>query len=183
MSNGNCFGYIVSDGKTLSLENRSNASNVSLPNHCVASFNSDCMSFGILDNGLFVIGYGLNPARTNLRFRQLISAGPWLVRDGRVHPSIGKGGEIAPRTTIGFDRAGNLLIVQFDGAEVQRLGTTVWQSARMLVELGLVQAMNLDGGGSSVSWSSTHGIVDRPTCTDTETKICERAVTTITCLK
>jgi exopolysaccharide biosynthesis protein len=179
MSNGDCFGYIVSDGKVFEPTTQTN---VSLPSRCVGA-TGDCMSFGIDVGGDFLIGYHLSPRTSGIKYRQLISAGPWLVSGGAVHPGIGGGGEIAPRTTVGFDRAGNLLLVEFDGAEAQRDGTTLLQTAELLLELGLLEAMNLDGGGSSVSWSSRHGVLDKPTCHDTNRDVCQRTVTTITCLK
>ncbi len=115
-----------------------------------------------------------------LRFQQLISNSPWIVKNGQNQET--SGGEIAPRTTIGYNKKGELLIVEVDGAEAQRIGLTLYETAELMISLGAQQVLNLDGGGSSVVYYKGH-VISQPTCTDTIYEICERAVTTIACVK
>ena len=48
--------------------------------------------------------------------------------------------------------------------------------------LGAVEAVNLDGGGSTAAWMAGEGVVDRPTCDDNIVHECERAVATVVCV-
>jgi exopolysaccharide biosynthesis protein len=63
-------------------------------------------------------------------------------------------------------------------------GLDLWELSEIMLEMGqgqLVQAVNLDGGGSSVTVYEGE-VISTPTCVDTAT-VCERAVTTILCVK
>ena len=95
----------------------------------------------------------------------VLNGGPWLVRDGRVsvdavadgvsHPAdpsylYGWGIKRNPRTMVGLDRSGRLIIVTVDGRQPGNSeGFSLLEGARMLAGLGAVEAMNLDGGGST----------------------------------
>jgi exopolysaccharide biosynthesis protein len=73
-----------------------------------------------------------------------------LVRDGRnTQPS---GGPIHPRTALGLDAAGRFLyLVVVDGRQpLYSEGMNNDELARYMLELGCRDAMNLDGGGSSI---------------------------------
>jgi exopolysaccharide biosynthesis protein len=55
-----------------------------------------------------------------------------------------------PRTMAGIDRDGRLLLVTVDGRQPGTSeGVTIEEGARLMRELGAIDAMNLDGGGSS----------------------------------
>jgi exopolysaccharide biosynthesis protein len=89
--------------------------------------------------------------------RYAVGGGPTIVRDGRVfvnsraerigsHIATGR----APRTAIGYTQEGYALMVTVDGrAPKHSVGCTLYELARLMVELGAVEAINLDGGGSS----------------------------------
>lgn len=94
-----------------------------------------------------------------------VNGGPQLVNDGNVsiaprvdgliHPDdpsyfYGWGIRRNPRTMIGVDRQGRLLLVEVDGRQAAASqGLTIPEAGRLMKALGAVQAMNLDGGGSS----------------------------------
>ena len=75
-------------------------------------------------------------------------------------------------------------------------GLTLQELADLLVDLGALYAINMDGGGSSTmvmpydffaSASSTYGkdnygVINRPTCLDISFPLCERAVSTALCV-
>lgn len=84
------------------------------------------------------------------------SAGPQLVRDGRVQVTseeeeiaddIAQGR--APRTGVGIKKDGTVLIVVADGRSDSSVGMTLTEFGRYFVQLGADRAMNFDGGGSS----------------------------------
>jgi hypothetical protein len=95
----------------------------------------------------------------------IVSAAPTLVEDGRIRIDAATEGTVdpldlsfgyawannrQPRTMAGIDRQGRLLLVTVDG----RLsggseGFTLAEGAAFMRSLGAVDALNLDGGGSS----------------------------------
>lgn len=95
----------------------------------------------------------------------IVSAAPTLVEDGRVHIDAATEGTLdpldlsfgfawsnvrQPRTMAGIDRRGRLLLVTVDGRQPGvSEGFTLGEAARFMRSLGAVQALNLDGGGSS----------------------------------
>lgn len=95
----------------------------------------------------------------------IVSAAPTLVEDGRVHIDAATEGTLdpldlsfgfawsnvrQPRTMAGIDVRGRLLLVTVDGRQPGvSEGFTLGEAARFMTSLGAVQALNLDGGGSS----------------------------------
>ncbi|HBG01534.1 MAG TPA: hypothetical protein DDW87_08185, partial [Firmicutes bacterium] len=99
----------------------------------------------------------LNPAWDGLGVNQIIGGGPRLVRDGRLEITgeeelfrddilAGR----APRTAIGLTDDQKLLFVTVNGRQPNiSVGMTLHELGNLLIELGALQAMNLDGGGST----------------------------------
>ncbi|MGW3350521.1 phosphodiester glycosidase family protein [Nonomuraea rubra] len=109
----------------------------------------------------------------------ILQVGPSLVRDGRVSVNAAADGVIRegtdqtftynwtvranPRSMIGTDSRGRLMLVVVDGRQDgYSEGLGVAQTAELMKLLGAREAMNLDGGGSSVMVTSGGGIVNRP---------------------
>jgi hypothetical protein len=86
-----------------------------------------------------------------------VGGGPRLVKDGK--PLINSREERfdvrftherAPRSAVGVTRDGKLILAALDGRHPPRnCGATLAEMARVMLELNCVQAMNLDGGGST----------------------------------
>jgi len=76
---------------------------------------------------------------------------PILVQDGRVvAPSCTTSFCRAnPRTGIGYTANGGIVLVVVDGREKGSTGATLVRFAQLMKDLGAVQALNLDGGGST----------------------------------
>eukprot|EP00050_Salpingoeca_kvevrii_P018500 m.75107 g.75107 ORF g.75107 m.75107 type:complete len:404 (+) comp8070_c0_seq3:1158-2369(+) len=121
---------------------------------------------------------------------QLLSGRGWLVRAGAAYvnnssdlsPSSSFVTEKAPRTAIAVDVAGRILSLVVDGIEATKEGPDLHEMADLLMELGAVHAMNLDGGGSSDAVLKGK-VYSRPTCIDKPVPVCERKVTTIVCFR
>jgi hypothetical protein len=92
----------------------------------------------------------------------LLQAGPLLVRGGA--PVVGDAEGFSagshqfdsditagryPRAAIGLTRRGEILAVACDGRADDEAGLTMAELAEAMAALGAVQAMNLDGGGST----------------------------------
>ncbi|HSK15781.1 MAG TPA: phosphodiester glycosidase family protein [Gaiellaceae bacterium] len=86
----------------------------------------------------------------------LIGGGPELVRDGKPLHSTDEWftldhlGSRHPRTAVGQLADGRVLLVVADGRSTRSAGLTIGALARILVDLGAVRAISLDGGGSSI---------------------------------
>lgn len=89
--------------------------------------------------------------------KHIISGGPYLVKDGSVYVDISAqklnaiGGK-NPRTAIGYTKDNTLIMVAVDGRENQSVGMTLMQLANFMKSLGCTNAINLDGGGSTVMY-------------------------------
>ncbi|HYF27257.1 MAG TPA: phosphodiester glycosidase family protein, partial [Baekduia sp.] len=92
----------------------------------------------------------------------LLQAGPLLVLDGAVVEGDDEGFSAGshqfdsditqgryPRAALGVGRDGGLLAVACDGRADDEAGLSMGELAECLVALGAVDAMNLDGGGST----------------------------------
>lgn len=96
----------------------------------------------------------------------IISGGPYLVKNGEVYVDMTEqkltaiGGR-NPRTAIGYTKDGNLIMLTADGREGASIGLTLNELAQLMKELGCVNAMNLDGGGSTVMFVNGQ-VVNKP---------------------
>jgi hypothetical protein len=111
----------------------------------------------------------LNPAMT------VTSAGPMLLQNGR--PAIDASAEGVfdtrdlndytfsayrhARTMIGVDRQGRIEVATVDGIPGVSAGMTLTEEAALMRSLGAVDAMNLDGGGST-QFASYGQVLDDP---------------------
>ncbi|KFQ00871.1 N-acetylglucosamine-1-phosphodiester alpha-N-acetylglucosaminidase, partial [Haliaeetus albicilla] len=131
-------------------------------------------------------------------FVQLVSGVVWLLRDGEVYISQSQMAEcgeiqttgtfdkfinvISARTAVGHDSQGQLVLVHVDGQTESR-GVNLWEMAEFLKHQGIVNAINLDGGGSATlvlngtlaSYPSEH-------CSFDNTWRCPRSISTIMCI-
>jgi len=87
----------------------------------------------------------------------IISGGPYLVRDGDVYVDMteqkfGAIGGRNPRTAIGYTADNDLVLVVVDGRENDSVGMTLVELANFMKTIGCYNAMNLDGGGSTVMY-------------------------------
>lgn len=92
--------------------------------------------------------------------QEAAGGGPWLVRDGAIRIDGEEQGfspssfvrKRHPRTAAGVTAAGELLLVVADGRQSFSQGATLEEMAEAMLRFGAVQAINLDGGGSSAMW-------------------------------
>lgn len=87
----------------------------------------------------------------------IISGGPYLVKNGEVFidmtaQKLGAIGGKNPRTAIGYTKEGTLILVTIDGRENASVGMTLTELGNFMKSIGCVNAMNLDGGGSTVMY-------------------------------
>lgn len=89
-----------------------------------------------------------------------VGGGDKLVTGGVAATNLTGGvkGEAASRTVIGIKADGTVVLYTVDGRQSgYSAGATLDQTAQRMVELGCVEALNLDGGGSTVLGSQYPG--------------------------
>ena len=157
-----CIGPVISDGV--------------VTNHQAVGY--ACV--GMTTDGHWVMGTNIHPEFFS-SFDNLLCGFGWLVYNGTALASSQK--LIAPRTTIGINKKGELINLLVYGVEDNKIGTNLTETAEWMASLGALYAINMDGGGSTAGYYlPTGGVIGCPTCIDTP-KCCVRPVTTITCVK
>lgn len=86
----------------------------------------------------------------------VIGGGPVLLHDGKVSVDAEEEGFPAsfyakrhPRTAVGKTSEGDVWLVAMDGRQEISAGATLEETAKVMQRLGCVDAVNLDGGGST----------------------------------
>ncbi len=115
----------------------------------------------------FKLSTNITPDWKNVN--HIISGGPYLVKNGEIYVDINEqklsaiGGR-NPRTAIGYTEDNNLIMLTADGREGSSIGLTLNELANLMKEFGCVNAMNLDGGGSTVMYVQGD-VVNKPAMT------------------
>ena len=102
----------------------------------------------------------LDPARDTVDDNNptyVLAAFPMLVENGGIIPQTDL--SLHPRTAAGIGPRGIVLAV-VDGRQAGSEGMGIGELAWLVRMLGCDQALNLDGGGSSVLWTCTDGVVN-----------------------
>ncbi|MFD9793683.1 phosphodiester glycosidase family protein [Streptomyces sp. NPDC059070] len=109
----------------------------------------------------------------------IMQVGPTLVRHGKVSVNAMADGIIRsgadqsftydwtnrsnPRSMMGVDDQGRLMLVVVDGRQAgYSEGLSIAHTADLMRQLGAREALNLDGGGSSVMVTAGDGVINRP---------------------
>jgi exopolysaccharide biosynthesis protein len=146
--------YIVIEDKITEIR----YGNAAIPtNGYVVSVHGACMKkMADLEIGdRLIVRHKLDPNWTDVRLA--VGAGPQLVKDGNIYLTTkteGFGNDIvsgrAPRSAIGITPDRHLLLAVVDGRQpAHSVGMTLLELAKFMQELGVTDAMNLDGGGST----------------------------------
>lgn len=118
---------------------------------------------------------------TTVRSKNVIASGPVLVKDGQrvSYDELVAGWDVTnkkergkstfytlqhPRTMMGIDKdEDRVVFIVIDGRfPGQGKGATITQCAAVCSWLGLEDAINLDGGGSSTIWVDGQGVLNHP---------------------
>jgi hypothetical protein len=96
-----------------------------------------------------------------------------LIEDGEIHPSITRNATVReerhaarrhPRTAIGLRPDRTALLITVDGRHPGKAeGMTLPELANFMKDLGCIEALNLDGGGSTTLWLRGKGVINYPT--------------------
>ncbi len=201
---GGCIGWVISDGKIIHSPSNSN-------NDLHGSENSSNVGFGVSYDNKWIIGdidmtrnkndtksHGnvqiVDEENNHIQIKEYVTGlFGWLIMDNTIIPSSNNSSQnnqeneiYAPRTAIGVNSLGHLLILQVDGCEKckQSKGLTLYEMAKAMAspEINATYAINLDGGGSSTSVLDGK-VINHPTCLDYVGWECERQVASVICIE
>ena len=136
---GKPLGLVISGGKTL------NRSGASADENIVAGFNRE---------NKLIVGRMTAAEAEKKGIRDALSFGPALVVNGEAAKVKGASSGLNPRTAIGQRADGAVLLLVIDGRTAASLGATYADMITVLLEYGAINALNLDGGSSSMMYYS-----------------------------
>lgn len=146
-----------------------------------SSGNRDALA--IMKNGEFkFVSEGETSAETLLQngALQVFSFGPVLLEDGSIsvteNDEVGMAMASNPRTAIGYLGKNHYVFVVSDGRTSESAGLSLYELASFMKSLGVSDAYNLDGGGSSTMVFKGE-VINTPTTNGHSTQ--ERAVSDI----
>lgn len=120
---------------------------------------------------------------TDVTHPYIMANGPMLINAGTIPSayltSIGTHCTSRnPRTAAGVTASNHLILLVVDGRTDQAAGMTCDETAQVLQLLGCVNAINMDGGGSSTAWGRGEpysGVINYPSDNGTYDHLGERA--------
>ena len=115
------------------------------------SYNGQGGLIGFTEDDKLVLGK-MNVAKAKeLKIRDGVTFGPFLIVNGKSSNVFGNGGwGTAPRTAIGQRKDGIVLFLVIDGRTLTRPGASMNDLIEIMERYGAYNAANLDGGTSSV---------------------------------
>ncbi|XP_077991698.1 N-acetylglucosamine-1-phosphodiester alpha-N-acetylglucosaminidase-like [Glandiceps talaboti] len=181
---GACLGNVISDGRLVQAE-QTDTQNV---------------NFGLQKNESMIFGYLSHDevVHPTVPYLQLVGGVIWLLRNGKVYINESKMieldnidemdamndfiNEVSARVAVGHDKDGRLILVQVDGKS-NFIGVSLWEFAYFLQRQGIINAINLDGGGSATTVVNKT-VTGYPSdyCSTGSIFRCSRKVTTILCV-
>ena len=154
------MGLQVTDGKIT----QASANPLSIPENGYVISGPKSILQPLLEKKDAELTVNTNPEWKNVK--HIISGGPYLVKDGEIFvdmttQKLGAIGGRNPRSAIGYTADNNFIMVAVDGREGSSIGMTLMELANFMKSIGCVNAINLDGGGSTVMYVNGQ-VVNRP---------------------
>ncbi|MBQ8110816.1 MAG: phosphodiester glycosidase family protein [Clostridia bacterium] len=118
-----------------------------------ASVNSDhAIVVGFNRDNVLLVGKMTSEEAVSKGMRDALAFGPALVVNGEAAQVTGSSSGLNPRTAIGQRADGAVLLLVIDGRQASSLGATYADLINVMVEYQAVNAVNLDGGSSSLMY-------------------------------
>lgn len=145
------MGLLVEDGKIT----KASANPIAIPQNGYVISGPTSILKPLLDKKDAELTVSTNPEWQNVK--HIISGGPYLVKNSEVFvdmtaQKLGAIGGRNPRSAIGYTAENNLILAAVDGREGSSIGMTLMELASFMQSIGCTNAMNLDGGGSTVMY-------------------------------
>ncbi|WMJ81692.1 phosphodiester glycosidase family protein [Clostridium sp. MB40-C1] len=120
----------------------------------------DCV-FAIDANGHMYVGPATTKDLINKNIQEAISFSPTLIVNGNPFISKNSLGGMNPRTAIGQRKDGSIILLTIDGRQGLKLGASLRDVQNIMLKLDAVNAMCLDGGGSTAMYYNNE-IINNP---------------------
>ena len=105
--------------------------------------------FAVLKDGTYMIGAKGEYSQYKGQIQEAVQGHIHLVKDGAVVSGLDKT-TLYPRQTLGLTADGKLILMTADGSQDPKtVGITVQEQAEIMLKLGCVEAIHLDGGNST----------------------------------
>jgi len=90
-------------------------------------------------------------------------SGPLLIKNSKAQrlPDMGFTNKRHPRTCVGITKD-SIIFITIDGRSELAEGMSLREAQKYLLDLGCIDAINLDGGGSTCMWIKDKGVVNIP---------------------
>lgn len=156
---GNYSPYAPKYGMSLLVEDgiisKASANPIQIPKNGYVISGPKAILQPLLSDKKVKLDINTNPEWKNVK--HIISGGPYLIKDNEIFvdmtaQKLGAIGGRNPRSAIGYTKDNNLVLVAVDGREGSSIGMTLMELARFMKEAGCTNAINLDGGGSTVMY-------------------------------
>ena len=105
---------------------------------------------GFDESGMLHVGYYNYDDCVGLGITNAVSFGPVLISNGEPAPEETLASSVNPRTAIAQRGDGAIIMLVIDGRQVHSIGATYQDMVDMLLSYGAVNAINMDGGSSTV---------------------------------
>ena len=134
---GQPLGLVISEGKVM---------------HTTGGNDSFYATVGFDQNNIMHIAKASASAAKKAGIRDAMTFGPRLIVNGKPASVKGLSSGLNPRTAIGQRADGAVLMLVIDGRQASSLGATYADLIKVMSEYGAVNAINLDGGSSSLMY-------------------------------
>lgn len=156
--------------------------------HTFDGINVNNFGMGILFNNKSDVEITRRPAPTGssqwagiqASWGNMMVCGPVLVESNTIEtyaPTNDHANLRHPRSAVGLTAANKLILLTVDGRTAEAAGMSCTELATVMQELGCVDAINLDGGGSTTLWAAgepNNGVVNYPSDNSTYDHLGER---------
>lgn len=115
---------------------------------------------GLTEDHTLVVADSMDRAAVReMKIRDGCCFGPVFIKDGKKNDAVyGMDTSFNARTAIGQRADGTIIFLCIDGRQAGSLGATYADAMELMVQLGAVNACNLDGGASTVmAYRDTYG--------------------------
>ena len=134
---GTPIGLVISNGKVL---------------HTGGDSGDFYATVGFNQDNVMIIGKMSASEAEKKGIRDAITFGPRLIVNGEPANVKGVSSGLNPRTAIGQRADGAVLMLVIDGRQSSSLGATYSDLIKVMVQYGAVNAINMDGGSSSLMY-------------------------------
>ena len=113
--------------------------------------------FALLKDGTYMIGAKGEYSSYKGQIEEAVGGYIHLVKDGAIVAGLDKVKKY-PRQTLGLTADGKIILMTADGSQAPKsIGLTVQEQAEVMLAMGCVEAIHLDGGGSATFCAKPEG--------------------------